>query len=135
MAVSSWALAQTGSVTGRVTDPDSGDGLIGANVIIKGTTTGATTDIDGYYKIGGLPAGNVTFVISYIGFETVEKSTTITDGQVTDMGVISLSAGSIGLQEIEVIASVAVDRKTPVAVSTVKLVPSKLKASRSWLVR
>ena len=120
MAVSSWALAQTGSVTGRVTDPDSGDGLIGANVIIKGTTTGATTDIDGYYKIGSLPAGSVTFVISYIGFETIEKSVTITDGQVTDMGEISLAAGSIGLQEIEVIASIAVDRKTPVAVSTIK---------------
>lgn len=120
MAVSSWALAQTGSVTGRVIDPDSGDGLIGANVIIKGTTTGATTDIDGYYKIGSLPAGNVTFIISYIGFETIEESATITDGQVTDMGVISLAAGSIGLQEIEVIASVAIDRKTPVAVSTVK---------------
>jgi len=35
MAMSSWALAQTGSVTGRVMDPDTEDALIGANVVLK----------------------------------------------------------------------------------------------------
>ncbi|MEN8250809.1 MAG: TonB-dependent receptor, partial [Bacteroidota bacterium] len=120
VAIGSWAWAQTGSVTGRVLDPDTGDGVIGANVIIKGTTTGSTTDIDGYFKIGNLEVGNVTFVISFIGFETVEKSVSITEGKVTEMGDIEMSSSSIGLQEVEVIASVAIDRKTPVAVSTVK---------------
>lgn len=120
MAFSVLALAQTGAVTGRVVDPETGEGLIGANVVIKGTTNGAITDLDGYFKIGEIPAGNVTFIISYIGFETVEVDAEVRADRTKDLGVISPGVSAVGLKEIEVIASVAIDRKTPVAVSTVK---------------
>ena len=120
MAVSSLALAQTGSVSGRVLDPDTGEALIGANVILKGTTTGVTTDLDGYFNISGLSIGRVTFVISYIGYETIEVPADISAGQSTDLGDIKPGVNAVGLREIEVIASIAIDRKTPVAVSTIK---------------
>ena len=44
---SSWILAQTGSVKGSIVDQESGDPLIGANIIIDGTTMGAATDVEG----------------------------------------------------------------------------------------
>lgn len=47
----------TGKLSGVVTDQSSGDPLIGVNVIIEGTTMGASTDIDGYYVILNVPAG------------------------------------------------------------------------------
>lgn len=120
MAFSVFAMAQTGSVTGKVVDPDTGEGLIGANVVIKGTTTGATTDVDGKFEIGSLQAGSTTFVVSFVGYRDYELVATIKDGATVNLGTIKLEGSAIGLQEVEVIASFAEDRKTPVAVSTVK---------------
>ena len=66
-------LAQTGGgripVSGVVTD-DSGETLIGASVIIKNTTQGTVTDLDGHYSIT-VPEG-ATLVFSSIGYKTVE---------------------------------------------------------------
>ena len=43
---SSWIFAQTGSIKGTITDQEGGDPLIGANIIIDGTTMGAATDVE-----------------------------------------------------------------------------------------
>ncbi|MDN5203162.1 SusC/RagA family TonB-linked outer membrane protein [Fulvivirgaceae bacterium BMA10] len=64
-------LAQTRSVTGTVTSSEDGSGIPGVNVLIQGTTTGVTTDIDGNYKIN-VPSGDATLLFSYIGFLTQE---------------------------------------------------------------
>ena len=113
-------IAQTGTVTGTVLDSDNQDILIGATVVIKGTTKGATTDINGKFILSGLDAGNQTVVVSYVGYVNQELFVKVIDGQTVDLGNISLGAGAVGLKEVEVIASVAIDRKTPVAVSTIK---------------
>lgn len=63
-------LAQTQTVSGTVTDTD-GEPLIGAYVLVKGTSIGASTDIDGNFRGLNVPA-NGTLVVSYIGFETKE---------------------------------------------------------------
>lgn len=55
------------SVSGKVTD-ENGEGLPGASVVVKGTSTGATTDLDGNYKIN-VPDGG-TIAISYVGYVT-----------------------------------------------------------------
>ena len=64
--------AQGGStsvVRGTVTD-SNGEAIIGASVVVKGTTTGTVTDLDGKFQIGA-PA-NSTLVISYIGYKALE---------------------------------------------------------------
>ena len=63
-------LAQSGVIQGRVFDPINNEGIAFANVIIQGTTTGATTDIDGYYKIEKLEPALYNIEVSYIGFDT-----------------------------------------------------------------
>jgi outer membrane receptor for ferrienterochelin and colicins len=62
-------VAQTGSVSGRVTGQD-GAGLPGINVVIFGTTRGAATDLDGRYLIPDLPFGPARVVASGIGYES-----------------------------------------------------------------
>ncbi|GIV57180.1 MAG: outer membrane protein [Rhodothermaceae bacterium] len=59
---------QTGKITGVVVDAGTGETLIGANVVLDGTTTGATTDLDGRYTIERVPPGTYTLVFSYLGF-------------------------------------------------------------------
>jgi TonB-dependent SusC/RagA subfamily outer membrane receptor len=63
-------LAQDRTVTGKVTAADDGAAIPGANVVIKGTTTGATTDSGGRYSIS-VP-DNATLVFSFIGLESQE---------------------------------------------------------------
>ena len=112
--------AQTGAVTGTVLDGDNREALIGATVVLKNTTKGATTDIDGKFTLSGLETGSQTIVISYVGYQNKEMFVKVIDGQTVDVGDVTIIAGAVGLKEVEVIASVAIDRKTPVAVSTIK---------------
>ncbi len=63
------AFAQ-GKIAGRVTDSGNGEGLIGVNVVIDGTTQGTTTDVDGNYIILNVRPGDYALRFSYIGFST-----------------------------------------------------------------
>lgn len=70
LGFTSSASAQTGSIAGTVVDSETGETLIGANVIIEGTTIGSTTDINGKYQIKGVEPGSHNLVFSYIGFQS-----------------------------------------------------------------
>jgi outer membrane receptor protein involved in Fe transport len=63
------ALAQ-GSISGTVTDGTTGETIIGANVILQGTSTGASTDVDGKFEINNLAEGTYTLQISFITYKT-----------------------------------------------------------------
>lgn len=72
----SWqAIAQSGgfTVTGRVTDSSTGEGLPGVTVLLKGTTTAAPTNAEGAYTIN-LPNGTGTLVYTYIGYVAREEA-------------------------------------------------------------
>ncbi|HRJ13792.1 MAG TPA: SusC/RagA family TonB-linked outer membrane protein, partial [Saprospiraceae bacterium] len=69
MLWSVWAVAQV-TVTGKVTD-DKGEALIGANILVKNSTNGTITDIDGSYELK-VPDAFVTLVVSYTGYTTQE---------------------------------------------------------------
>ncbi|MFN2126576.1 MAG: TonB-dependent receptor, partial [Anaerolineales bacterium] len=113
-------FAQSGSISGRISDNDTYEALPGANIVIKGTSKGTTTDIDGKFNLGELTPGSYALEISFVGYELKELFATVRPNQNTNLGEIRLSPSSIGLKEVEVIASVAVDRKTPVAVATIE---------------
>lgn len=58
----------TGKITGVIVDAEFGDALIGANVLIEGSSIGAASDMNGNYSISGLNAGNYNLIFSMIGF-------------------------------------------------------------------
>lgn len=62
----------SGIIFGKIIEQDTGDPLIGANVLVMGTTMGAATDLDGNYRISNVPAGSYSLRITYIGYETQE---------------------------------------------------------------
>ena len=67
-----FAFAQQGTVTGKVID-DLGEPVIGANVIVKGTTTGIITDVDGNFSLSVNDIKKNILVISFVGYNTVEE--------------------------------------------------------------
>lgn len=64
--------AQVSKVTGIVISEEDGLPVVGASVLVKGTNTGAVTDIDGNFTINNVPGTAKTLVISYIGLQTQE---------------------------------------------------------------
>ena len=74
---SSWIFAQTGSISGTITDQEGGDPLIGANIIIDGTNMGAATDVEGSYQITNVPPGEHVLKVTYIGYEEQQKPISI----------------------------------------------------------
>ncbi len=77
IAFQSSILAQTGSITGHVYDKESKSTLIGTNIIIKGTSLGAASDLDGKYTIRDVPEGKQTIVVSYIGYNSLTVEVTV----------------------------------------------------------
>ncbi|NBW38280.1 MAG: TonB-dependent receptor, partial [Cytophagia bacterium] len=112
------ALAQNGSISGKILDSDTKEGLIGATVVVDKTTLGGITDLDGKFLIKNVPAGAYQLRIKYVGYEDMLQSINVQAGQQTETGELVLTSTAIGLNEIEVFANVVEDRKTPVAVST-----------------
>ena len=104
-AFCSWVFAQeTGGVVGKLLDAElNNEPLAFANILIKGTTIGTTSDFDGLYEIAGLDPGTYTVVYSYLGYETVEiPNVEVVAGKVTNINVpLSASAG-VALEEVVV---------------------------------
>src|SRR3954462_6622408 len=70
--LSFYATAQEITLKGKITDKESKEGLIGANVQVKGTNYGAVTDINGNFEIKANVTLPVTLEVSYLGFATQE---------------------------------------------------------------
>ncbi len=112
---SSSAIAQS-TVIGKVVDENDAP-LIGATVIVPGTSTGTGTDAAGNFSLK-VDAGTQSVEISFIGYVTETREIKGGGGRI-DLGTIVLKTDAVTLQDVIVSQSVAVQRKTPVAVSTV----------------
>jgi TonB-dependent receptor len=99
------ASAQTGSVHGKVHDQESGEELIGANVVIVGTPLGASTDIDGKFVIKGIPVGTYAVRFAYIGYTPkVVSGVSIADGGDVKLD-INLSSSTYDVDEVVITAN------------------------------
>lgn len=114
----SGATFAQGIIRGVIQDSNTDETLIGATVVIEGTTIGVTSNLDGSFLLIA-PEGEHKLVYSYVGYETQSSHLTVKDGATYNVGTILMKSSAIGLDEISVLADVAVDRKTPVAVSTI----------------
>ncbi len=89
-----------GSVVGKLTDKEyNNEPLAFANVLIKGTTKGTTSDFDGYYKLESLSPGAYTLIFSFVGYETQEINVQVVAGKVTEVNV-PMGASAASLDEI-----------------------------------
>ncbi|WP_158846103.1 TonB-dependent receptor [Algibacter sp. L1A34] len=114
-------MAQS-TITGTLVEQGIDMPLPGANVLEKGTTNGVVTDFDGNFTLK-TKSDSGEIVITYVGY----TSKTIPFSGSASLGRVMLAPSQVGLETVQIIASVAVDRKTPVAVSTIKSADIELK--------
>lgn len=108
---SAYTLSQN-VVKGYVRDAETDEPLVGVSVQIEGTLNGTQTGLNGEYSLQ--VEGNKTLIFSYVGYETrlIEAS----DATVAD---VKLKSTTIELKDVTVTSQVAIQRKTPVAVSNI----------------
>ena len=85
-ACSAVAWSQT-TVRGQLVDAETGEPLVGAAVMVEGTTQGSVTDIDGYFKQG--VASNATLLFKYMGYKDLKKKVT-QKGASVNLGIIQM---------------------------------------------
>jgi outer membrane receptor protein involved in Fe transport len=103
LSLPSLLLAQ-GRISGKVTDLETGEPLIGANVLVVGTSYGAATDVNGEYLIINLSAGTVEVKCSYIGYQSITQSDVrITTGLTNELN-FQLPAEGVSVADVVVIA-------------------------------
>ena len=102
------------TVSGTVFDNTSNDPLFGATIIFQGK--GIVTDFDGYFSFE-TDAQSIELTVSYVGYEKFTKKLSLNGKPIQ----LDIRLNTIVLNEVQVVADVAIDRKTPVAFSTVPL--------------
>ncbi|MBN2744820.1 MAG: TonB-dependent receptor [Marinilabiliaceae bacterium] len=124
LAISLPGLAQR-NLKGKIVDADTNEPLIGAAVMIDGTTNGVITGFDGSFNLD-TDAKTTTLLLKYIGYK--DKTHKVSENDADNLGTIRIAPDAIGLGEVSVTASVGVTRKTPIAMSTLtpKLIEEKL---------
>ena len=112
--ISYGSLAQT-KIRGNVSDVNTGEALIGAT-IIYGMGQGTATDLDGNYSFT-IQEGKRSVKVSYIGYEEITKPLLVNERQM----VLDFKLKTVLLNEVLVVADIAIDRETPVAFSTIPM--------------
>ncbi|MDO8896496.1 MAG: TonB-dependent receptor, partial [Bacteroidales bacterium] len=98
-------FAQNAQVQGRILDATNNEPLPFANVVVKGTSSGATTDFDGKFLITGLKPGFITLEATYVGYvNTSSPEIQITNAK-TEFVEIRMQNAGVALQEVEVVAN------------------------------
>jgi len=122
----STAIAQTGTIRGFVYDEETGEPVIFTNVFIKGTTYGASTDVNGYYSISKIPSGTYTVLSSTLGYDTASAEVTVKKGQIVTHKII-LKKKAVDLKAFEVSAEKE-EARTEVKMSVQKITPKEIQS-------
>lgn len=104
-----------GLVKGTVVDKTTNETLVGVSIISSSTGAATTTALDGSFSIK-LPTGKQEISINYIGYTPIKLQVSTNN---PDLGTIALESEAIGLNDVTVTSSVAIRRKTPVALSVI----------------
>ncbi|MCF7804708.1 MAG: carboxypeptidase-like regulatory domain-containing protein [Candidatus Marinimicrobia bacterium] len=94
--------ASTGRITGQIVDSETGDPLIGANVILEATQSGAATDLNGNFMIRGIRPGIYTVKATYIGYEAKRITGVEVQESTTTRLDIALAPSSLQMDEVVV---------------------------------
>jgi outer membrane receptor protein involved in Fe transport len=102
-------FAQNGGVSGLVVDAETGETLIGVNVVLKESTNGTTTDLDGRYQLSGMRPGLYDLSFSFIGYDRLTVTNVeVSAGKLTSLDV-ALEPEALGLGEVVVEARAVLD--------------------------
>ncbi len=95
-------FAQTGTIKGKITDSNTQEAIVGANVVIQGTTIGSATDFEGKFSIPNVKPGTYNLSISFITYKThVIPDVVVESAKISEINV-AMMEDSQELQEVVV---------------------------------
>lgn len=104
LVISLFTFAQQGTIKGLVTDRKNHEPLVGATIMLEGTTTGTVTDFDGHYRLERIAPGTYTVRCSFISYETIFKEKVIiAPGQVQEIN-FELGGSTVEIDDVKVVA-------------------------------
>ncbi len=111
ICLSKGVAQDTGSIVGKLIDKEVNDEpLPFANILVKGTTKGTTSDFDGLYQIANVAPGIYTLIFSYLGYETIEiPNIEVVAGNVSTLNVPMSASAGVSLDEVVVTVSARKD--------------------------
>lgn len=116
----------TGNIRGFVYVKETGEPVLFTNVILKGTSMGIATDVNGFFSISKIPPGNYTLMIaSVLGYDTLQEQVSVKAGEILNKKLY-LVKGNIKLKTIEVSAAQEA-KETETTVSVNKIDPITIK--------
>lgn len=111
-------LSAQGIIKGKVVDAETKEELVGATVVVTGTTTGTVTDYEGNFSLK-VNTQKPSLTLKYLGYKDLTKK--VDQNGNVDLGTIMMDVDSKTLGDVVITSSVAVARKTPVAASNVMM--------------
>ncbi len=119
-------FAQTGTVRGNVFDKNSGNVLISCEVRLDGTNFGTVTDLDGFFVMTSVPAGEYKLVSIYLGYDTVTTVVNVKPGSIVYQS-LTMAESTVQLQGIQISAA-SEKRRTTVNISQISVSQKQIKA-------
>lgn len=119
-----WVSAQC-TVKGVLFDESNGEAIPFANVVLDGTSHGCATDINGFFLINKIPAGQYTLKVKYMGYEEYSEVITLAKGK-TITRTIHLKPAAQMLKAVEITDNKVEERRTQTQVSVEKLTASQI---------
>ena len=116
----STAFAQK-TITGLLMDSISSEPLINATIVIEediSFQSGALSDFEGSFQLTNVDVEKGILLVSYLGYNPTRIPFDFKGQSRIDLGQLTIAPTSIGMDEIKVVSNIAIDRKTPVAVSS-----------------
>jgi hypothetical protein len=94
----------SGKIRGKVSDAGTGEPLVGANVVVVGTSMGAATNTSGEYTIMNVPAGTYTLKTSYVGYQAITLTNVRVNNDLTTESNFQLPTEGVTVAPIEITA-------------------------------
>ncbi len=119
-------FSQHGTIRGFVYNKANGEPVAFSNAYLKGTTIGASTDLNGFFSINRIPPGNYTLFVTNLEFDTISETITVKGGDIISKKFYATTGGGVALGQVDVSAeqtekienpNVAVQKIDPVAIN------------------
>ncbi|MCB0804900.1 MAG: TonB-dependent receptor [Bacteroidales bacterium] len=124
LLIATCAKSQEGTVRGFVYEEKTGEPVIFTNVYLKGTSYGASTDVNGYFVISKIPPGNYLLMVTYLGYDTLKMDINIKADDIISKNLF-LKEASYTLGQVEISAE-REEARTETRTSVVKITPKQI---------
>tara|TARA_Y100000589_G_scaffold332344_1_gene392088 strand:- start:55932 stop:58286 length:2355 start_codon:yes stop_codon:yes gene_type:complete len=129
IVISSISAFAQGTIRGFVYDEETGEPIIFTTVFLKGTTYGASTDVNGYFSITKVKPGSYKLMVTYIGYDTASVYITIKGNEIINQKLF-IKKSSIKLKTVDISAEKQ-ELKTQVKMSVTKVTPKEISSMPS----